>query len=971
MIPAAQYPPKGKCCQVFPKRTRSDGINNNNSGPNSSGSSTDRVRRGLRRTDSWRYHPRPRDLSRRMKSVDHARSATATAAAIPASAPGELRRPDAGADCHGADDVAAAAAAAAAAAFVPPSWLSSNNSTDLLMLAAGVSSNNRRGSGSGHDCCTATRSRSMSDPNSTSWSLPSSKAESTEMPQQRQQQPQQQNQQRQEHRHLQHKLPRGYRKATSLPAAVAEHVHGTCSLGDDVEQGSETYSYSGRSSSGCRLLEPELDGVTPEEKRRVRLIPRLPFFSSRQKRIRRTEETPPICDFQDPFAPLPPPSPSSQSTSPRPMDLTPPITARASVRGTIRSSLRRKTNPKRTAVGGRAFFCATSIAFCTMFGPAQALYDTKLSFDPPEVGHPTEVTFTFTPTYSITEGKFIRLTLAGFTRGERNGTAGEDFGFANEEDEGNFGFGWPSDTFRGWWSEGTPEEEYEDSVFSLYTTKTLDADVSYTAIIDRMSGLKSSCGHPANHSAFYAWVDDTTTFYKMFGKVDWTIRETEEIPMSCYVAPTTLTFDPPLPQTMTHITVGFQPARDLVEGDNVTVNLKGFTSGEGNGTEGRDFLYGDLLLAGESSNGSTWLASWEEGTYVEGELGYEDSMLRLQALAPIPAGELHEVTIYRSNGIRAQCGMGENETTSTISVVSASDPPWNSTGEFTFSQAVGPGCRELNYCSGQGQCDYCRQRCDCPEGFGSPSELLHTPDVARDCSEMTCPSGVSWGPVLAGSPRPDPETSHAMAECSNMGTCIRSFGICLCETGYAGRACERQADIHIDIQPSVSRPKYACPEDCSGNGACRNMREMGMMRTAEPLVNSSTDASSSSRGDSADGFEVVYGWDSPEGTATWESRSVFGCVCDSSWEVGLGRGQTQQAQYFGPDCSMLHCPTGDDPDTLIDETDCENKTADGGRGVGSAGNLCHVDCSNRGICDYKTGVCSCFDGYHGQASQQR
>ncbi|CAN0119257.1 unnamed protein product, partial [Ectocarpus sp. 8 AP-2014] len=495
MIPAAQYPPKGKCCQVYPKRTRSDGINNN-SGPNSSGSSTDRVQRALRRPDSWRYHPRPRNLSRRMKSVDDARSATATAAALSASASGELRRADADADCHGADDVAAAAAAAAAAAFVPPSWLSSNNSTDLLMLAAGVSSNSSS-SGSGHDCCTATRSRSMSDPYSVSWSLPSAKAGSTEMQQQqRQQQPQHQYQQRQEHRHLQHKLPRGYRKATSLPAADAEHGHGACSLGDGVEEGSEACSRNGRSSSGCRLLEHELDGVAPEEKRRVRLIPRLPFFSSRQKRIRRTEETSPFCDFQNPFAPLPPPSPSSQSTSPRPVDLTPPTTARASVRGTIRSSFRRKANPKRMAVGGKAFFFATSIACCTMFGPAQALYDTKLSFGPPEVGYPTEVTFTFTPTYSITEGKFIRLILAGFTRGERNGTAGEDFGFANEDDEGNFGFGWPSDTFRGWWSEGTPEEEYDDSVFSLYTTKTLDADVSYTAIIDRMSGLKSSCGHP-------------------------------------------------------------------------------------------------------------------------------------------------------------------------------------------------------------------------------------------------------------------------------------------------------------------------------------------------------------------------------------------------------------------------------------------------------------------------------------------
>lgn len=51
-------------------------------------------------------------------------------------------------------------------------------------------------------------------------------------------------------------------------------------------------------------------------------------------------------------------------------------------------------------------------------------------------------------------------------------------------------------SFRGWWSEGTPEEEYEDSVFNLYTTETLVTGVSYTAIFDRSSSLKSSCGHP-------------------------------------------------------------------------------------------------------------------------------------------------------------------------------------------------------------------------------------------------------------------------------------------------------------------------------------------------------------------------------------------------------------------------------------------------------------------------------------------
>lgn len=36
--------------------------------------------------------------------------------------------------------------------------------------------------------------------------------------------------------------------------------------------------------------------------------------------------------------------------------------------------------------------------------PVSALIDTKLSFDPPQVGHPTEITFTFTPSYDISEG---------------------------------------------------------------------------------------------------------------------------------------------------------------------------------------------------------------------------------------------------------------------------------------------------------------------------------------------------------------------------------------------------------------------------------------------------------------------------------------------------------------------------------------------------------------------------------------
>ena len=52
--------------------------------------------------------------------------------------------------------------------------------------------------------------------------------------------------------------------------------------------------------------------------------------------------------------------------------------------------------------------------------------------------------------------------------------------------------------------------------------------------------------------------------------------------------------------------------------------------------------------------------------------------------------------------------------------------------------------------------------------------------------------------------------------------------------------------------------------------------------------------------------------------------------------------------------------TGDDPGTRnVTETDCE------GVNGGEAGNLCHVDCSNSGVCDYTDGTCSCSEGYHG------
>mmetsp|Transcript_31829 Transcript_31829/g.43438 ORF Transcript_31829/g.43438 Transcript_31829/m.43438 type:complete len:274 (-) Transcript_31829:153-974(-) len=236
---------------------------------------------------------------------------------------------------------------------------------------------------------------------------------------------------------------------------------------------------------------------------------------------------------------------------------------------------------------------------------------------------------------------------------------------------------------------------------------------------------------------------------------------------------------------------------------------------------------------------------------------------------------------------------------------------------------VAGDCSMQNNCNGHGSCLNATSSCQCYDGWGAATDIADY--RAPDCSLRTCPSDRAWADVPTGS-----NTAHQYKECSNRGTCNRATGECACFSGFTGTACQRNK----------------CPNDCSGHGVCLSMKQLARMSNALPL-----------------GPNTYY--EGSEDTVTWDENKIFGCLCDSSWTVGLGSGETQEPEWFGPDCSLRHCPSADNPRTAVVETDCYNVTAKNSRYTGKEGNLCQVDCANQGICDYSTGTCNCFDGYFG------
>eukprot|EP00520_Triparma_pacifica_P009501 CAMPEP_0118644248 /NCGR_PEP_ID=MMETSP0785-20121206/6837_1 /TAXON_ID=91992 /ORGANISM="Bolidomonas pacifica, Strain CCMP 1866" /LENGTH=693 /DNA_ID=CAMNT_0006535993 /DNA_START=32 /DNA_END=2113 /DNA_ORIENTATION=- len=172
-----------------------------------------------------------------------------------------------------------------------------------------------------------------------------------------------------------------------------------------------------------------------------------------------------------------------------------------------------------------------------------------------------------------------------------------------------------------------------------------------------------------------------------------------------------------------------------------------------------------------------------------------------------------------------------------------------------------------NSCSGHGNCDNPDRQCDCFDGF-----------TGADCSLMTCPLGPAWADEATGV-----DAAHNMAECSNRGLCDRTKGTCTCEPGrFEGKACERRT----------------CPNSCNFRGRCESMNALATMRDPGELITQcdtslicvNSDCSTTNY----DNCRSVYAYDN-----VWDAEMMYGCVCDDG--------------FYGVDCSLRNCPTGDDP----------------------------------------------------------
>ena len=93
------------------------------------------------------------------------------------------------------------------------------------------------------------------------------------------------------------------------------------------------------------------------------------------------------------------------------------------------------------------------------------------------------------------------------------------------------------------------------------------------------------------------------------------------------------------------------------------------------------------------------------------------------------------------------------------------------------------------------------------------------------------------------------DTAHAVVECSGIGYCDRSTGVCQCAPGFDGQACD-----HMGCVGGTGGSQ----QTCNGRGVCLSMAQAAAQVDDKRLLHSTT-------------------------YALWDADMMHGCVCDDGY----------------------------------------------------------------------------------------
>lgn len=187
------------------------------------------------------------------------------------------------------------------------------------------------------------------------------------------------------------------------------------------------------------------------------------------------------------------------------------------------------------------------------------------------------------------------------------------------------------------------------------------------------------------------------------------------------------------------------------------------------------------------------------------------------------------------------------------------------------------------------------------------------PGFEGDCQKRTCPTGLAW----FHEPKANNIAHDVYSECSGVGVCDFFTGICKCNPGFEGPACERmscQAPTHIqsklkrDAKKSITNTTTSSSTSnyfqfhtdieieppCGLNGGrCLSMQSLGKYH-----LNTQKDYD-----------PVKYSkFDQLKSPMTWDSDRIFGCKADQ-YGYYYGEFYVNEAKdfYYG---SHYQCPAG-------------------------------------------------------------